>query len=210
MNRVISILSGLAKLAGWIVGCFYGLKINYLIYTLSRVFITQLYCGAFKSFGIKSLLAPSVRLLKPQYISIGKSSSIMRGCILEACDENGIPDLSIGDGVSLGEYSHVTCANRVIIGNRVLTGRYLLITDNAHGTSDRKTLDIPPLNRKVYSKGEVIIGDDVWIGDRAVVLPGVKIGKSAIIGANAVVTRDVPAYTIVGGNPAKVIKTVTE
>lgn len=55
-------------------------------------------------------------------------------------------------------------------------------------------------------KGDTIIGNDVWIGYKALIMPGVKIGNGAIISSRAVVTKDVPAYTIVGGNPAKVIK----
>lgn len=206
MILMINILSFIVKLMARIVGLFYGLKINYLFYVLSRVFITQLYASSFKNFGRESLLAKSVRLLKPRYISIGSSSSIMKGCVLEACDEKGAPDFRIGDKISLGEYSHITCANRVIIGNGVLTGRYVLITDNSHGESCREVLDTPPLIREVHSKGEVIIEDNVWIGDKAIILPGVHIGKGAIIGANSVVTKDVPAYSIVGGNPARVLK----
>ena len=64
--------------------------------------------------------------------------------------------------------------------------------------------------REVISKGAVIIGKNVWIGDKATVLPGVTIGDSVIIGANSVVTKDIPAYSIVGGNPAKIIKTLQE
>lgn len=56
------------------------------------------------------------------------------------------------------------------------------------------------------SKGPVIIGQNVWVGDKATILPGVTIGDGAVIGANSVVTKDVPPYSIVGGNPAKVLK----
>ena len=60
--------------------------------------------------------------------------------------------------------------------------------------------------RSVMSKGPVIIGNDVWIGDKATILPGVTIGDGAVIAANAVVTKDVPAYSVVAGNPAKIVK----
>ena len=60
--------------------------------------------------------------------------------------------------------------------------------------------------RPTTSKGRVVIGNNVWIGDKATILPGVTIGDGAIIAANAVVTKDVPQYSVVGGNPAKVIK----
>ena len=83
----------------------------------------------------------------------------------------------------------------------------MTITDNSHGETDYDTLLQPPLMRLVTSKGPVIIGKDVWIGDKATILPGVTIGEGAVIAANSVVTKDVPAYSVVAGNPAKVIKT---
>lgn len=67
-------------------------------------------------------------------------------------------------------------------------------------------MEIPPTQRPVYSKGPVIIGNNVWIGDKATILPNVSIGNGAIIAANSVVTKDVPEYCIVAGNPAKIIK----
>lgn len=63
----------------------------------------------------------------------------------------------------------------------------------------------PPISRPLTSKGEVRIGNNVWIGDKATVLPGVTIGDGAIVGTNAVVTSDVPAYSIAVGNPARII-----
>ena len=69
-----------------------------------------------------------------------------------------------------------------------------------------ETLHIPPIKRPIYSKGPVIIGDNVWIGDKATILPGVTIGDGAVIAANAVVTKDVPAFCVAAGNPARIIK----
>ena len=63
-----------------------------------------------------------------------------------------------------------------------------------------------PTKRKLYSKGEVKIGKNVWIGDKVTILPGVVIGDGAIIGANAVVSKDIPQYTIAVGNPIKIIE----
>ena len=90
----------------------------------------------------------------------------------------------------------------------MLTGPRVLITDNAHGKSNMKDANIAPLFRTLHSEGPVIIEDDVWIGEGAMIMPNVHIGKGAIIAANSVVTHDVQAYTIVGGVPAKVIKTL--
>ena len=65
-----------------------------------------------------------------------------------------------------------------------------------------------PIKRDIVSKGAVIIGKNVWVGDKVSIMPNVRIGDGAIIAANSVVTKDVPPYSIVGGNPAKVIKEI--
>ena len=116
------------------------------------------------------------------------------------------PDLTIGTNGNFGAFNHITCINKVAIGDNCLTGKWVTISDNNHGTTDFETLHENPTKRKLHTKGPVIIGNNVWIGDKATILGGVTIGDSAVIAANAVVTKDVPAYSVVGGNPAKVIK----
>ena len=83
-----------------------------------------------------------------------------------------------------------------------------MITDNSHGVSTSKMMDISPAKRLLYSKGPVIIDDNVWIGEKASIMPGVHIGECAIIAANAVVTKDIPAYSVAAGIPAKVVRTI--
>ena len=112
----------------------------------------------------------------------------------------------IGDSVSIGAFNHITCTNRIVIGDGVLTGKFVTVTDNSHGNTDYDSLHIKPNDRDVVSKGPVVIGNNVWIGDKATILPGVTIGDGAIIAANAVVTKDVPAYSVAAGNPARIIK----
>ncbi len=168
-------------------------KMKYIVYLLKRSIITEKNKGYFQGFGKGSLLAPHITLLKPQNIKIGRQSSIMRYCILETCTDAKLhPRLEIKDHVSIGEYSHITCANHIEIGNGVLTGRFVLITDNSHGKSDISEMAAPPLSRSIYSKGPVIIGQNVWIGDKVTILPNVTIGNGAIIAANAVVTKNIP------------------
>lgn len=117
-----------------------------------------------------------------------------------------LPRLCIGEHCRFGAYNHITCINSITIGNNCLTGKWVTITDNSHGDTDIESLQLSPINRPLVSKGAVIIGDNVWIGDKATILPGVSIGDGAVIGANAVVTKDVPPYCVVGGNPARIIK----
>lgn len=110
--------------------------------------------------------------------------------------------VEIGDNCNFGAMNHITCCNRITIGNNVLTGKWVTITDNSHGTTQEEQLQTPPLDRPLFSKGEVIICDDVWIGDGARIMPGVTIGKGAVVGANSVVTKDIPPYSVAYGVPA--------
>lgn len=144
-----------------------------------------------------------------KFIIIGKKTRIDRNNILTAWPlTSKIPELIIGENCDIGQYNHITCVNRVFIGNGVLTGRWVTITDNSHGNSSYESLLQRPSLRKVESKGEVYIGDNVWIGDKCTILPNVHIGKGVIVAANSVVTKDVPPYCVVGGNPAIILKKI--
>lgn len=90
----------------------------------------------------------------------------------------------------------------------MLTGRYVYISDNNHGKTDYESLCQQPAERELDIKGPVIIGSNVWIGDKVTILSGVHIGEGSIIGANSVVTKNFPPYSIVGGGPAHIIKQV--
>lgn len=141
-------------------------------------------------------------------ISIGDDTIIQRhailGCWTRYHDQTFSPCITIGDHCNIGEYSHISAINQIVIGNGLLTGRFVLISDNSHGGLSQAEAAIPPAARKLVSKGPVVIGDNVWIGDKVTILAGVHIGDNAIIAANAVVTEDVPANTLVAGVPASV------
>ena len=168
-------------------------------------------------FGVVGHIA---QLNCPECISIGDGTWFGEGLYLTAwktfdCIVNGqkhtqafCPTIIIGENCHFGAHNHITSTNKIEIGNNLLSGKWVTITDNSHGQITKEELLIDPLKRPIYSKGPVVIGDNVWIGDKATILPGVTIGDGAVIAANAVVTKDVPAYSVVAGNPAKVIKTV--
>ena len=78
--------------------------------------------------------------------------------------------------------------------------------NNSHGYTDYESLQQRPTQRQIVSKGSVIIGKNVWIGDKATILPGVMIGDGVVVGANTVVSKDIPNYSVVVGNPARIIK----
>ncbi len=122
-------------------------------------------------------------------------------------DVENTPLLKIGSNCNFGAYNHITCTNKIEIGNNLLTGKWVTISDNNHGDTTEESLSMPPSKRKIVSKGPVVIEDNVWIGDKATILSGVRIGKGAVIAANAVVTKDVPAYSVAAGNPAQIIRT---
>ena len=123
----------------------------------------------------------STTLLPPLYIDYGKPVTIGKGCFIQQCYT------FFGRG-------GITIGNDVFIGPKVN-----LITINH---------DPDPDNRSATYGRPIVIEDKVWIGINSTILPGVKIGYGAIIGAGSVVTKDVPAMTIVAGNPARIIKTI--
>ena len=168
----------------------------------------------FKLLGNKTLIHPKCYLIGGKYISINYNCSIGARAYLTAWDEYGSdifrPKIIIGHNVSIGEDSHISAISRIEIGNNVLMGKKITIIDNAHGNSCSQLLPLPPAKRPLYSAGPVIIESGVWIGDKVTVLPNVRIGRNAIIGANAVVTHDIPENCIAVGIPAKVIKLINQ
>ena len=124
----------------------------------------------------------------------GKNVNIEQGATITS-------KLSIGDNSGVGV--DCICGGEVIIGNDVMMGPECVIISRNHEFS---RTDIPMRLQGYEEAKTCTIGDDVWIGRRAMIMPGVTIGSHSIIAAGAVVTKDVPEYAIVGGVPAKVIK----
>lgn len=112
-----------------------------------------------------------------------------------------------GGGIEIGDFSGLGLNCRVsgplTIGHNVMMGPDVMIYTQNHNFSDTS---IPMIKQGNTEKKKVTIGNDVWIAARVIILPGVTVGDGAVIGAGAVVTKDVPPYAIVAGNPAKVIK----
>ncbi|WP_317173209.1 acyltransferase [Flavobacterium bizetiae] len=145
-----------------------------------------------------------------KYISIGHNFKCDQRLRIDAIDEflgdNFSPKIIIGDNVAIQKDCHIGAINKIVLGNNVLLASKVYISDHSHGEINREALVLPPALRKLYSKGPVIIEDNVWIGEGAVVLPNVTIGENSIIGANAVVTKSIPKNSVVGGNPARIIR----
>lgn len=148
------------------------------------------------------------------YVTIGPGTSFGRMAVVTAWDNQDgrkyTPEIRIGKNCNFGDFIHITAINKIQIGDNLLTGRWVTITDNSHGDTQLENLKTAPIKREWVSKGPVIIGNNVWIGDKATILPGVTIGDGAVIGANSVVTSDIPPYCVAGGNPAKIIKNLSQ
>lgn len=114
--------------------------------------------------------------------------------------------LSIGDRSGIGERGYIVCMNDVTIGSDVMIGPEVMILTGGHDYSDPA---LTLIDQRTVS-APVVINDDVWIGARALILPGVTVGTRAVIAAGSVVTRDVPSGTIVAGNPARTIKSIPQ
>jgi len=132
---------------------------------------------------------------KGMFAHCGKNINVERGAIIGTGKQ-----ISIGDNSGIG----VDCVvNKAQIGNDVMMGYDVLFVGQNH---EFVRTDIPMRLQGSRDEPPIIIGNDVWIGHRAILLPGVRVGNGVIVGAGAVVTRDVPDYAIVVGMPAKVLK----
>ena len=145
-----------------------------------------------------------------KYIHLGKNFTSGFGCRIEAFPNSKDIKFCIefGENVQINDFVHIGSIGSITIGDNVLIASKVYISDHNHGNYNGIINDEPmsiPINRKPICK-PVSVGNNVWIGESACILPGVKIGNGAVVGALSVVTKDVPPYSIVAGNPAKVIK----
>lgn len=160
----------------------------------------------FAHFGNGSTISHILNLGGAEYISVGDNVHFGEYCVLEAIPKHKKPEITVGDNSRIGDFSHLGAIDYIHIGKNVYTGRYILINDHSHGSPEDRFSGIPPFERKLYSKGGITIGDNVWIGDKVSILSGVTIGEGAIIGANSVVTKSIPAFSIAAGCPARIIQ----
>lgn len=155
------------------------------------------------SFGWKSRLISPLKINGGKNISIGDNVLIEYKSWLAALPlTGGKSELVIEDGCVIGHFNHIYATRSVIIHKNVLTADRVYISDNLHGYEN---IDVPILLQPIVQKNNVEIGEGSWLGENVCVL-GARIGKHCVIGANSVVTRDIPDYSIAVGAPARVIK----
>jgi lipopolysaccharide O-acetyltransferase len=185
-------------------------KVYYKIYGLFGIIKLAINYVRTKVFYSKiKLIRFPIAIRGKNYISWGKQLTTGTHCRIEAwpyVHEHIL--IKFGIGVEIGDFVHIAALESVEIGNYVLIASKVYISDIQHGSysgGEHSDPDSPPGNRKL-SSNPVKIHDNAWIGEAVSILPGVTIGKSSIIGANSVVTKSIPDYSIAVGNPARVIK----
>jgi len=138
---------------------------------------------------------------------IGDNICIHAGGWIDTATEYGKEkfdsELKIGDGTYVGHRCHIIVCDKMKIGRNVTIADNVYITDNSHGFED---ISCGVMSQPLKIPGPVIIEDEVWIGERVCIMPNVTIGKHCVIGANSVVTKDIPPYSVAIGIPARVIK----
>ena len=145
-------------------------------------------------------------LTNPHRVFLGERTAIAHGARIEAFTHHRQyaydGSIHIGNGTSIQPYAHLAAAAKMVIGDHVLMGSHVFITDHDHDFTDLQM----HIGEQKLNVSPVHIEDYVWLGENVVVLKGVTIGHHAVIGANSVVTRSIPAYGIAAGAPARVIR----
>jgi len=161
----------------------------------------------------RGYLGPGGRVIGSRHIAVGAHAHINRYAWLEAVYSfRGAlfqPSIHIGQRFSASDRLHISCVEKIVIGDDCLFGSGVYISDHNHGLYAGAAQSPPseaPVDRELKATGAVTIGSRVWIGDNVVIVGPLTIGDGAVIGANSVVKKDVPSNTIAAGIPLQVIK----
>ena len=160
----------------------------------------------FHSMGAHVSIAPPLRASNLWLVALGNGVTIHSGCwinVLHGRSDDGTPKIVMGNRVCIGMGATISAATQIVIGENVFTARNVYISDHGHEFHD--------VNQSIASQGigrraAVSIGADTWIGQNAVILPGVTIGRHCVIAANSVVRTDVPDFAVAAGAPARVVR----
>ena len=169
-----------------------------VIKRIRRSFFRRLYSGVGKH------LPSSVNSKMAEKIRYWMVKNFVEYCGINVNIEKGAgfcPELHIGDNSGIGQDCKLI--GRIVIGKDVMMGPNCIMRTYSHA---HNRINIPMNQQGFEAERVMYIGDDVWIGTNVIILPGVSVGSHCIIGAGAIVTKDVPDYAIVGGNPAKIIR----
>lgn len=165
---------------------------------------TRQYSKMFKSFGHNSYICKPLRINHPENISIAKNVRIGNQSWIAANPLTGSQncELLFKEGATIGDFNHIYATKSVIFEENVLTANFVYISDNLHSFDD---ITVPILKQPIKQLNNVVIGEGSWLGEHVCVI-GASIGKHCVIGANSVVTHDIPDYCVAVGSPARIIK----
>lgn len=169
-----------------------------------RLFVYIYYKHKLGQFFWSSYIGSPLRVDGGKNIYVGKKVSIKYKAWIASTPLTGEKEskLIFEDGCTIGHFNHIYATKSIILHRDVLTADKVYISDNLHGYKD---IFVPIRDQPVIQNGTVEIGEGSWLGENVCVL-GAKIGKHCIIGANSVVTKDIPDYSVAVGVPAKIIK----
>ncbi len=154
-------------------------------------------------YGRNTFILKPISIGNPSHIYLGNNVIIKEFCWISACGYNGKnPNLTIKDGTVIGHSNHIFATNKIVIEEDVITADRVYIGDSNH---NYQNIEIPIMHQGVKNNNIIKIGAGSWIGENACIV-GASIGKHCVIGANCVVTKDVPDYSVVVGIPQRVIK----
>ena len=171
----------------------------------NRLF-TLLISSQFKEFGAGSRISPPFRFYGLNWISLGENVMVNGDCWIQVVPEHAddkAAKLTIKSHAGIGMGAHISAARQVVIEEYVFLGRNVYISDHAHAYED---VALPIAEQGINRIAPVTIGRETWLCENVVVLPGVTIGKHCVIGANSVVNRSIPDFSVAVGAPARVIK----
>jgi acetyltransferase-like isoleucine patch superfamily enzyme len=160
----------------------------------------------FGHYGRNIYIFPEVRIMRPRFISIGDNVTIGRGTDIYVHPiHSDLKDymIRISNNVHIGIYNIIGARESIILEDNVLIGPHVMIGDHSH---QYENIEIPIKLQEATKGGPVRIERDSWIGANVFVLPNVTIGRHSVVGANSVVNRNIPPYSVAVGAPARVIK----
>lgn len=170
---------------------------------LARTWFSLVHAGRFRAIGAKTYIVSPFRADGAQGMEFGAQCLVQRGSWFYSVGIEGKPaSLKIGDGCVFGYNNHIAAVREVVIGDHVLTANNVYISDNVHGFEDPS---VPVMHQPVRFRNAVSIGSGSWLGENVCII-GARVGRNCVIGANAVVTHDIPDFCVAVGSPARVIR----
>ena len=185
---------------------FFG-KLLLKVVSLGNKIKSKALLAQFKEVGTQCCVEWPLKIPNPQYITLGKGVFISWNGWLygndQYRDQKFEPAITIGDYTYIGNTCHIVACNRVFIGKHVLISDRCYLSDNLH---DYRDISCSIFDNTLLVPGEIRIGDYSWIGENVCIYGDITVGKHCVVGANSVLTKNLPDYSIAVGSPARIVK----